>query len=102
MAEEALSAASAEAARPETRTVVCVIGKLVRRSFEQQMLDFAAKDGMVPYPMLDNVTQTDVVNTGSKELPSVLNGTITPAAATQAMVATWNALPSDQKGSTYP
>jgi hypothetical protein len=38
--------ASAEAAKPETRTVVCVTGKLVRKSFEHQMLEYAKSLGL--------------------------------------------------------
>ena len=33
---------------------------------------------MTVYPMIDNVIQSEVVNTGSKVLPSVLNGTMSP------------------------
>ena len=97
-----LTTSQAVAAVNAAGLIPALTGSSTSNPVNQEMLDFAAKDGMVPYPMLDNVTQTDVVNTGSKELPSVLNGSITPAAATQAMVATWNALPSDQKGSSYP
>jgi hypothetical protein len=46
LAEEHLRKASAEAAEPETRTVVCVTGKLVRKSFEQQMVNFAESLGL--------------------------------------------------------
>jgi len=46
VAEERIRKASAEAAKPETRTVVCVTGKLVRKSFEQQMVDFAKGLGL--------------------------------------------------------
>ena len=42
----------------------------------QEMLNFVSKDHMTAYPMLDNVTQGNVVSAGSKFLPSVLNGTI--------------------------
>jgi hypothetical protein len=45
-AEDHLRQASAEAANPETRTVVCVIGKLVRKSFEHQMLEYAESLGL--------------------------------------------------------
>jgi hypothetical protein len=45
-AEENLREASAEEAKPETRTVVCVIGKLVRKSFEHQMLQYANSLGL--------------------------------------------------------
>jgi hypothetical protein len=46
LAEEHMRDASAEAAKPETRTVVCVIGKLVRKSFEHQMLEYAKSVGL--------------------------------------------------------
>jgi hypothetical protein len=45
-AEERLRQASAEAAKPETRTVVCVTGKLVRKSFEHQMVEYAKSLGL--------------------------------------------------------
>jgi hypothetical protein len=45
-AEEHVREASAEAAKPETRTVVCVIGKLVRKSFEHQMVGYAESVGL--------------------------------------------------------
>ncbi len=45
-AEEHIRRASEQAAEPETRTVVCVAGKLVRKSFEQQMLDYASGLGL--------------------------------------------------------
>ena len=45
-AEENLRLAGEQAARPETRTIVCVAGKLVRKSFEQQMLNYAASLGL--------------------------------------------------------
>jgi hypothetical protein len=46
LAEERIREASAEAAKPETRTVVCVTGKLVRKSFEHQMLEYAKNLGL--------------------------------------------------------
>jgi hypothetical protein len=45
-AEEHLRERAADAARPETRTVVSVAGKLVRKSFEQQMLGYAHSLGL--------------------------------------------------------
>jgi hypothetical protein len=45
-AEEHIRETSAEEAKPETRTVVCVIGKLVRKSFEHQMLEYANSLGL--------------------------------------------------------
>ena len=49
----------------------------------QDMLNFAAQDGMTAYPMLDNVTQVGVVNEGSKVLPQLLAGQISVATAAQ-------------------
>jgi hypothetical protein len=46
LAEEGIREAGDEAAKPETRTVVCVIGRLVRKSFEHQMLDYAKSLGV--------------------------------------------------------
>ena len=68
----------------------------------QQMLNFVSQDHMTAYPMLDNVVQPNVVNTGSKELPSVLNGSITPQSALSSMQTTFGQLPSDQRGTSYP
>jgi hypothetical protein len=45
-AEEHIREESAEAAKPETRTVVSVVGKLVRKSFEHQMLEYAKSRGL--------------------------------------------------------
>jgi hypothetical protein len=45
-AEEHIRETSAQEAKPETRTVVCVIGKLVRKSFEHQMLEYANSLGL--------------------------------------------------------
>ena len=66
------------------------------------MLDLVSQGGMTAYPMLDNVVQGDVVNTGSKFLPSVLNGTQSVTAALQAMQTTLSQLPSTQRGNTFP
>ena len=65
------------------------------------MLDFAAKQGFTRYPMLDNVTQGNVVNTGNKFLPSVLAGKISVADALNQMNSTWQQLPASQRGSSY-
>jgi ABC-type glycerol-3-phosphate transport system substrate-binding protein len=78
-----------------------VIGSTTTNPVNQQMLDFAAKQGYTPYPMLDNVTQGNVVNTGNKFLPSVLAGKISPADALGQMNSTWQQLPSDQRSSEY-
>jgi raffinose/stachyose/melibiose transport system substrate-binding protein len=67
----------------------------------QEMLNFVSKDHMTVYPMLDNVTQGNVVSAGSKFLPSVLNGTISVQQALNNLKTTWGQLPSSQRGSTY-
>jgi raffinose/stachyose/melibiose transport system substrate-binding protein len=41
-----------------------------------QMLAFVAKQGLAPYPMLDNVVQPEVVTTGMKQLDAALGGDI--------------------------
>jgi len=68
----------------------------------QQMLNFVSQDHLTAYPMLDNVVQPEVVTTGSKVLPSVLNGTMTPSAALQNMQTTFGQLPSTARGTSYP
>jgi ABC-type glycerol-3-phosphate transport system substrate-binding protein len=77
-----------------------VIGTKTTNPVNQQMLNFA-KHGYTPYPMLDNVVQGDVVNAGSKVLPSVLAGKISPASALGQMKDAWAHLPSNQRGSSY-
>jgi len=67
----------------------------------QEMLNFVSQDHMAVYPMLDNVTQANVVTAGSKFLPSVLNGTISVQQALQNMKTTWSQLPAGQRGSTF-
>ena len=67
----------------------------------QDMLNFAAQDGMTPYPMLDNVTQVGVVNEGSKVLPQLLAGQISVATAAQDLEQAWQALPAGQRSSTW-
>jgi raffinose/stachyose/melibiose transport system substrate-binding protein len=57
---------------------------------------------MTAYPMLDNVVQGNVVNIGSKFLPSVLNGSESIAKALQAMQTTLQQLPASQRGNTFP
>jgi raffinose/stachyose/melibiose transport system substrate-binding protein len=66
-----------------------------------QMLDFAAKQHMTPYPMIDNVTQSEVVTTGSKQLDDALGGNISALAALKSMKATLDALPASRKGPVY-
>ena len=66
------------------------------------MLNFVSQGGMTAYPMLDNVVQGNVVNIGSKFLPSVLNGSESITKALQAMQTTLQQLPANQRGNTFP
>ena len=45
------------------------------------MLDLAAKQGLTPYPMLDNVIQSEVVDVASKQLVAAFGGTTSPQKA---------------------
>jgi len=78
-----------------------VVGTTTTNPVSQDMLNFAAKGGMTIYPMLDNVTQVDVVNAASKVLPELLAGQITVAAACQALQQALQHLPASQRGSTW-
>jgi raffinose/stachyose/melibiose transport system substrate-binding protein len=77
-----------------------VTGTKTTNPVNQQMLNFT-KHGYAAYPMLDNVVQGDVVNAGSKVLPSVLAGKMSPAAALGQIKTAWQQLPSSQRGSSY-
>jgi raffinose/stachyose/melibiose transport system substrate-binding protein len=63
----------------------------------QQMLDFAAKQGYTQYPMLDNIVQGDVVDAGSKLLPSILAGTVSTSSGLSQLEQAWQSLPASQK-----
>jgi raffinose/stachyose/melibiose transport system substrate-binding protein len=67
----------------------------------EQMLKFALDQGYTRYPMLDNVVQPDVVDTGNKVIPPVLGGKSSPDSALPELQKTWQGLPSDQRGSSY-
>jgi raffinose/stachyose/melibiose transport system substrate-binding protein len=81
--------------------IPAITGMTTTNPVNQQMLDFATKGGMTVYPMIDNVIQSEVVNVGNKELPSVLNGSISPQAALQAMQNALQKLPADRRTNTY-
>lgn len=76
-------------------------GSRSKSSLTNAMLDFAGKQRLTPYPMLDNVVQPEVVTTGSKQLDAALGGEISALEALKSMKATLDALPADRKGSTY-
>jgi raffinose/stachyose/melibiose transport system substrate-binding protein len=82
--------------------IPAIKGMSTSNPVNQQMLNFVSQDHMTAYPMLDNVVQPNVVTTGSKVLPSVLNGTMSPSAALQNMQTTLGQLPPDQRGTSYP
>ena len=82
--------------------IPAIKGTSTSNPVNQEMLTFVTKDHMTAYPMLDNVVQPNVVNTGSKELPSVLNGTISPASALSSLQTTLGQLPSNERGTSYP
>ena len=82
--------------------IPAINGTSTSNPVNQQMLDFVSKDGLTAYPMLDNVVQANVVNTGSKFLPAVLNGTQSVSAALQALQTTLSQLPANQRGNTFP
>jgi raffinose/stachyose/melibiose transport system substrate-binding protein len=64
----------------------------------QELLSYAQK-GFAIYPMLDNVLQPDVVNTGNKTLPAAMAGAMSVKDALQKMQDTLNALPANQRNS---
>jgi hypothetical protein len=65
------------------------------------MLNFVTQEHMTVYPMLDNVTQGNVVNAGSSELTTVLANQTTPKAALAKMQQVWGQLPTTQRGKSY-
>lgn len=74
-------------------------GTTTTNPVNQQMLDFAATQGFTRYPMLDNVVQGPVVDAGSKILPSVLAGKISPSDAANQLQQALQQLPAAQRGS---
>jgi raffinose/stachyose/melibiose transport system substrate-binding protein len=82
--------------------IPAIRGMSTSNPVNQQMLNFVSQDHMTAYPMLDNVVQPEVVTTGSKVLPSVLNGSMTPSAALQNMQTTFGQLPAASRGTSYP
>jgi ABC-type glycerol-3-phosphate transport system substrate-binding protein len=76
-------------------------GTTTTNPVNEQMLGFAANDGMTRYPMLDNVVQGDVVDVGNKMLPSILDGSTSVQDGLGQMAAAWQALPEANRGSSY-
>ncbi len=82
--------------------IPAINGTTTSNPVNQQMLDFVSVQHMTAYPMLDNMVQADVVNIGSKYLPSVLAGTISVSKALQSMLTQLNQEPASQRGNTFP
>jgi raffinose/stachyose/melibiose transport system substrate-binding protein len=76
-------------------------GTTTSNPVNQQMLDFTAKQGYTPYPMLDNVVQGDVVDAGNKLLPPILAGKSSADEGLSQMNTAWKQLPTDQRGASY-
>ncbi|HSS91522.1 MAG TPA: extracellular solute-binding protein [Streptosporangiaceae bacterium] len=82
--------------------IPAIKGTSTSNPVNQQMLNFVSQDHLTVYPMLDNVVQPEVVTTGSKVLPSVLNGSMAPGSALQNMQTTFGQLPTASRGTSYP
>lgn len=78
-----------------------VKGASTSNPVNQQMLQFVSKDGMTPYPMIDNVIQGDVVDVGNKVLPPVLGGSTDAKTALGQMNDAWQHLAEDQRSGQY-
>jgi ABC-type glycerol-3-phosphate transport system substrate-binding protein len=81
--------------------IPAIVGTSTSNPVNQEMLDFVSQDHLTVYPMLDNVVQPNVVSTGSKFLPSVLNGSISVRQALQNLQTTFSQLPASNRGSSY-
>jgi ABC-type glycerol-3-phosphate transport system substrate-binding protein len=82
--------------------IPAIVGTSTSNPVNQQMLNFVSQDHMAAYPMLDNMVQGNIVNIGSKFLPSVLGGSESITKAQQAMQTTLDQLPANQRGNTFP
>jgi ABC-type glycerol-3-phosphate transport system substrate-binding protein len=76
-------------------------GTTTTNAVNQQMLNFVTNEHLAVYPMLDNVTQGNVVNAGSSELTTVLANQTKPNAALAKMQQVWQQLPANQRGKAY-
>jgi ABC-type glycerol-3-phosphate transport system substrate-binding protein len=67
----------------------------------QDLLAFAAEDGFVRYPMIDNVFQPEVSDAGTRVLNAAFGGAMSVQDALQNMEDTLNQLPEDRRGDEY-
>ncbi len=68
---------------------------------DEAMLQFSEQAHFAEYPMLDNVTAPDVVTAGSKILPEVLAGEVTPQQGAAQIEQAWRQLPASERGATW-
>lgn len=80
------------------RLIPNLVGYQPKDALSKQLTSFAASGGYTPYPMLDNIVQPEVVDVGSRQLPSVLASGKTPDAALSPLQAALLALPADRRG----
>ena len=67
----------------------------------KDLLAFAATNGYTRYPMIDNVIQPEVGDTGTKVLNAAFGGSMSVIEALQTMQRTLEALPADRRSSQY-
>jgi raffinose/stachyose/melibiose transport system substrate-binding protein len=80
--------------------IPAVKGATTSDPLSQDLLAFAATKGFTVYPMIDNVLQPEVVDTGNKTLPAAFAGTMTVSDALKNMQSTLMALPANRRSSS--
>ena len=73
------------------------VGFVSNNPVVQDIEKFIQGDHYTVFPMLDNIAQTNVVNTGSQDLDATFAGDMSATAALKAMAQTWQQLPPSQK-----
>jgi raffinose/stachyose/melibiose transport system substrate-binding protein len=68
-------------------------------TLNEEMLAFVQKDHFTAYPMLDNVTQPNLVNAGYEVLPAALAGQASVTGALNTLAQKQAALPANQRSS---
>jgi ABC-type glycerol-3-phosphate transport system substrate-binding protein len=85
----------------EAGLIPALAGTTTTNPVNQQMLDFAGKQGFTEYPMIDNVVQGDVVDSGNKVLPPILDGSTSPSDGLGQLNTVWQQLPEEQRGPNF-
>jgi ABC-type glycerol-3-phosphate transport system substrate-binding protein len=70
-----------------------------KNTLNRQMLAFVQKDHYTVYPMLDNVTQPNLVNAGYQVLPAALAGQASVSSALGTLETKHKELPANQRSS---